>query len=268
MYSQDVGFRRSRERGHHGRCLDGLSAHARDLLQRRPLLRRNGCQRLLRSTVGVHLVHQGDITSEVADHERRGLSSHLGSRLSRQKEGEVERDHHGGHINGLAPATRELEFHDGFVKFRVLRQKVAYRFSCVIIVESRENHGDIDQGRPVVRRRTKLKVHGMAQQCGKLPPQICCRCRFARFDLRDFSRHVLSVSGCSECLLGAPLGNDFINEGCIAPKIPYDDSGSFLSSHLGSRLSRQKEGEVERDHHGGHVNGLPPATRELEFQYG
>lgn len=106
---QNIGFR-SRERGGCRPRLDDLSAHAHDLLQRRPLLSRNGCQRLLRSTVAVHLVYQVDVTSEVADHERRGLSSHLSSRLSWKQKGEVERDCEGDNIDGLPPATLKLEF--------------------------------------------------------------------------------------------------------------------------------------------------------------
>ena len=53
------------------------------------------------------------IAPEVADHERRGLASHLRRRLPRQEEGEIERDCQGGHIDGLQPAAGKLEFHSG-----------------------------------------------------------------------------------------------------------------------------------------------------------
>lgn len=118
----------------------------------------------------------------------------------REKEGVFKCDRHWSHAGRPLPATRELEVNDGFVKFRILRQKVAYRFCCVIIVEPRENHGNVDQCRPVGGRRAQLKVHGVAQQNRELPPQICCRCRFSPFAIGDFARHLLSAWGCSACL--------------------------------------------------------------------
>ena len=56
---------------------------------------------------------------------------------------------------------------------RELRQSPPNLSGGKIISQARENHGDVDEGRPVVRRRAKLKVHGMAQQRGELPPHVC-----------------------------------------------------------------------------------------------
>jgi len=151
----------------------GLSAQAYSLFQRRPLFFWNSCERLLRSAVGIHLVHQGRIAAEVADHERRGLALHLRSRLARQEEGEVERDGQRGHADRFLPATRELEVQSGGLNFGMVVQKAPYSFTCLIVVQTCENHGHIDQRQLTCGRRAKLKGHGMAQQRGELPSHIC-----------------------------------------------------------------------------------------------